>query len=86
MDPSLKAHVIFPFALELPLCAFAIVRLINVHKAYSTDDPTWADVDAQIWTQISMHLGVVAANIPCLKIFLKGTDHLIDTRAVGPSD
>lgn len=72
MYMDLKAQIIFPFALEIPLCVFAIVRLIYLRRAVAAEDHTWHSVHWQVWTQISMHLGVVAANIPCLKMFLKG--------------
>lgn len=72
MKVDLKTQVVFPFALEIPLCAFAIVRLVYLHKALDAQDQTWQAVNWQVWTAISMFLGTVAANIPSLKIFLKG--------------
>jgi hypothetical protein len=85
MNSDLKAQVVFPFTLELPLCAFAIVRLIYTCGTYAADDHTWANTNAQIWTQICMHLGVVAASIPCLKMFLKGMSTLLSIHALWPS-
>ena len=72
MTTDLKTQIVFPFALELVLIAFAIVRLIYIRGVYAAADHTWQNTEASIWTQICMHLGVVAANIPCLKMFLKG--------------
>lgn len=72
MRTSRKLQAVAAFAFQLPPCAFAIVRLVYLHRALDSNDQTWHAVDWQVWTQINMHFSVVAANMPCLKIFLEG--------------
>ena len=72
MEVSRKIQAIAAFAFQLPPIAFAIVRLIYIHRALAAEDQTWAAVEWQIWAQVNMHFNIVAANMPCLRIFLEG--------------
>lgn len=67
-----KAQAIGAFLFQLPLCGFAVVRLLHLRRAYRSDDLTWESVEWQIWTQVALHFTVVAKNMPCLKVFLEG--------------
>lgn len=67
-----KAQAIGAFLLQLPLCGFAVVRLLYLRRVYRSDDLIWESVEWQIWTQIALHFTVMAKNMPCLKMFLEG--------------
>ena len=72
MRTGRKVQAIFAFAFQLPPCAFAIIRLVYLHRSLGAQDHTWENVDTHIWTQINVHFNVIAANIPCLRMFLEG--------------
>ena len=72
MSNGRKLKAISAFVFQIPLCVFAAVRLMYLHRALRSQDQTWHSVDWQIWTQINLHFSVVAANMPCLNIFLEG--------------
>ena len=72
MPAGRKLQAVSAFTSQLPACAFAVIRLLYLHQAHKADDYTWAAVEWQKWTAINMHFNVVAANIPCLKVFLVG--------------
>lgn len=75
MNTGRKFQAITAFLFQVPTCAFAMIRLIHLHKALEEEDHTWTSVRWQIWTQINMHFSIVAANMPCLNIFLEGSLH-----------
>ena len=68
-----KIQTISAFGFQIPTCVFAIVRLIYLHRALNAEDHTWEAVQWQIWTAVNLHFNVVAANVPCLKVFIEGT-------------
>jgi len=70
MPVGRKFQAIAAFAFQIPACIFAIVRVIHLHKALSAQDHTWAAVDWQIWTSVSVNFNVIAASIPCLKMLV----------------
>ena len=72
MPRARKLQAVSAFLLQIPTCAFAIVRLVYLHRAYNSMDHTWVAVDWQVWTAVNMHFNVIAANVPCLKIFFDG--------------
>jgi hypothetical protein len=72
MSTGRKLKAISAFIFQLPLCVFAAIRLVYLHRALGSRDQTWHSVDWQIWTQINLHFSIVAANIPCLNTFLEG--------------
>jgi hypothetical protein len=76
MSSGRKLKAISAFIFQIPLCVFAAVRLMYLHRALGSQDQTWHSVDWQIWTQINLHFSIVAANMPCLNIFLEGTFRL----------
>ncbi|KAM3413878.1 hypothetical protein BST61_g10552 [Cercospora zeina] len=71
MSRSTKIAVFLGFALRFPVLAFAGLRI-----AYIVDmdfnDFTFFYVTATIFGLAEMHCNVVAATIPCLRIFLRG--------------
>lgn len=75
MNTGRKFQAITAFLFQVPVCAFAGIRLMYLHEALGAEDHTWASADMQIWTQIHMHFSIVAANMPCLNIFLEGVLH-----------
>lgn len=72
MSAGRKMKAISAFVFQIPLCVFAAIRLMYLHRAMGSQDQTWHSVDWQVWTQINLHFSVVAANMPCLNIFLEG--------------
>jgi hypothetical protein len=72
MSSGRKIKAISAFAFQIPLCVFAAIRLMCLHRALRSQDQTWHSVDWQIWTQINLQFSIVAANMPCLNIFLEG--------------
>ena len=75
MKTGRKFQAITAFLFQAPICTFAGIRLMYLHNALGADDQTWASVDLQIWTQVNMHFSIIAANMPCLNIFLEGALH-----------
>jgi hypothetical protein len=47
------------------------VRLTALAHAIHTDDPNFNYASAMLWTEFEMHYNLVAATIPCLRIFLR---------------
>lgn len=72
MRMSRKIQAIAAFAFQLPPCIFAVVRVVYLRRALTAEDSTWLAVDWHIWTQINLHFCVIAASMPCLKVFLDG--------------
>lgn len=66
-----KIVVITGFACRLPACAITILRLIALKSAFSGPDYPFAIVPTQVYTQIEMHFTILAATIPCMRLFLK---------------
>lgn len=53
------------------LLAIAAARLLSLSKAFSSDDLTFSLATPAAWAQVEMHYNIIAATIPCLRIFLK---------------
>ncbi|KAI5363498.1 hypothetical protein Slin15195_G091470 [Septoria linicola] len=71
MGRSTKIAVVLGFAFRLPVVVLAALRLAAL-AAMDYDDFTFTYIDAEIYGQLEMSFNVVAATIPCLRIFLKG--------------
>ncbi|KAL1588095.1 hypothetical protein WHR41_03418 [Cladosporium halotolerans] len=71
MPTSSKVSVVAGFAMRLPLLAIAAARLLSLSKAFSSDDLTFSLATPAAWAQVEMHYNIIAATIPCLRIFLK---------------
>lgn len=71
MGRSTKIAVVLGFAFRLPVVGFAALRLAAL-AAMNYNDFTFSYVDAEIHGQLEMSFNVIAATIPCLRIFLKG--------------
>lgn len=70
MDRRTKSTVVLAFAFRAPTIAFTVLRLVAL-STLSGHDFTWAYVVPEIYTQLEMHYSLIAATIPCLRIFLK---------------
>ncbi|TKA82468.1 hypothetical protein B0A55_02175 [Friedmanniomyces simplex] len=70
MPLCLKAQVIALFALRLLIIAPNTTRLRYLHIALFSADWSYARVPLQIVNQITLHLSIILATIPCAKPFL----------------
>ena len=71
MQPKDKFRVIAGFAARLIVAVPVIVRLVSLQDNSNARDFTWAFTMPALWAQLEMHLSIIAATIPCLRIFLK---------------
>ena len=71
MGRSTKIAVFLGFALRFPAIIFAAIRVAAI-ATMDYEDFTFSYIRPEIWGQIEMHYNVVAATIPCLRMFLKG--------------
>lgn len=58
------------FGLRLPTIAFALLRLLAIHKTIQEQDPTLVGVMAVVWTQIEKHYSIAASTVPCMNQFM----------------
>lgn len=80
MDRSSKRVIIIAFALRLPTILLTGLRLDSLSRLDGMDF-AFNYVMPEVFTQIEMHFNLVAATIPCLRIFLKAwNSHFIDLR------
>lgn len=49
-----------------------ILRLVSLHSNVNSEDFSYAFTTPELWTQLDLHLCLICATIPCLRIFLKG--------------
>lgn len=70
MDRKTKMTVVCAFAVRAPTIAFTVLRLLALSKL-DGEDITWKYVTPVIYTQFEIHFSLIAATIPCLRIFLK---------------
>lgn len=73
MPLTSKLTVVTGFALRLPVSAITVLRLVS--QAYTlreaSADYSWIAVTPVIYEQIEMHLSIIAATVPCMRLFLK---------------
>lgn len=80
MSRSSKRVIIVAFALRLPTIVLTGLRLDALSNMDGTDF-CFNYVMPEVFTQVEMHFNLVAATIPCLRIFLKvWNSHFIDLR------
>ncbi|KAK5131181.1 hypothetical protein LTR08_001267 [Meristemomyces frigidus] len=72
MSAKSKVTVVLGFGLRLPIIAFAIIRLINLREHLPLNQFSYDYALPEVYIQAEMHFNLVAATIPCLRIFLKG--------------
>lgn len=68
---STRFSVFLGFALRFPVIIFAALRLAAM-ATIDNQDITFSCVNTEVYGQVEMHYNLVAATIPCLRIFLKG--------------
>ncbi|PGH26561.1 hypothetical protein AJ80_01690 [Polytolypa hystricis UAMH7299] len=66
-----KLLVISAFSFRLPVIIISGVRTYYLHRDISSDDILFSTADSSVWMEISLHYGLIAATIPCLKPFIK---------------
>lgn len=71
MDQRTKITVILAFAFRAPVIALAVLRLVSIRYCQA-DNFSYTYSWAEFWPQLELHYSLVAATIPCLRIFLKG--------------
>jgi hypothetical protein len=69
MDPKPKSIVITAFALRLFVAPVTIVRLVSL-SAVRADNLSFTYTLPETLTQLEMYCNLVAATLPCLRIFL----------------
>lgn len=70
IDRRSKARVVLAFASRAPAIVFTVLRLVSISRL-SGNDFTWTYVTPEVYTQLELHYSLIAATIPCLRIFLK---------------
>lgn len=68
---STRFSVFLGFALRFPVIIFAALRLAAM-ATIDYQDMTFSIVNTEVYGQVEMHYNLVAATIPCLRIFLQG--------------
>ncbi|KAK5123181.1 hypothetical protein LTR85_003379 [Meristemomyces frigidus] len=74
MPLASKLTVIIGFAFRLPASVITILRLVaidNVLIEQHAEDITWNAMVPVIYQQIELHYTIIAATIPCMRLFLK---------------
>ena len=71
MQPKDKARVFSGFAARLVVAAPVILRLVSLQDNQNSGDFTWFFTMPALYAQLELHLSVIAATVPCLRIFLK---------------
>ncbi|QDS78057.1 hypothetical protein FKW77_003374 [Venturia effusa] len=62
-------------AMGLFACACGIVKTCLVRGSLITRDPIWGGSSTALWTYAEEYIGIIAANIPCLKSLLEAFFH-----------
>lgn len=66
LQQARKIQLMAVFMTGSAVIAFGIIRAVNVGSA-SPDDQSWSDVPAAMWSVLEICVGVVSANLPCLR-------------------
>lgn len=70
MPLRLKVTIVAMFALRLLVLPPALTRLHYIELTWKAADWTYARVNVQILTQVTMHVSTILATVPCVKNFL----------------
>ena len=66
-----KFTVVSGFAIRILVLVPLVIRLISFRNHVDSQQISNAFTMPEIWTQVEMHLCLVGATVPCLRIFLK---------------
>lgn len=66
LQKARKVQLTAVFATGGAVIAFGVIRAVNVGSA-SPIDQSWSDVPAAMWSVLEICVGVVSANLPCLR-------------------
>ncbi|KAE9985965.1 hypothetical protein BLS_002987 [Venturia inaequalis] len=70
-----KVILFLLMALGLLACACGLVKTVLVRGVLQSTDPIWEGSSVAIWTYSEEYIGIIAANIPCLKSLLEAAFH-----------
>ncbi|KAH7389242.1 hypothetical protein BKA64DRAFT_680100 [Cadophora sp. MPI-SDFR-AT-0126] len=62
-----KVGLMFIFALGGFVCLVSILRLRSLYIVSTSEDVTWANTEAAIWSSIEINTGIVCASLPTIK-------------------
>ncbi|KAK3723255.1 hypothetical protein LTR37_001978 [Vermiconidia calcicola] len=71
MAPRAKFRVVSGFAVRLVVVAAIIVRIMSLADHANAQHISSASKLPSLWTQLELHLSIVSATVPCLRMFLK---------------
>ena len=71
MSPKQKYTVVSGFAARMVLLIPLVIRLVSLHDHIDSTPFTFVFTIPAIWTQLELHLSLILATVPCLRIFLK---------------
>jgi len=71
MAPKQKWTIVSGFAARLVIIVPIAIRLVSLHERIDSTDFSFAYTIPALWTQAELHISLIAATIPCLRIFLK---------------
>ena len=66
-----KYTVVSGFAARLAIAIPLVLRLVSLHDHIDSQRFTSAFTIPAVWAQVELHLCLICATIPCLRIFLK---------------
>lgn len=66
-----KIMVTSIFCLGFFTCIISIVRLLSLHRAINTTDPTWDNVPSAYWSVVELNCGILCASLPTLRPLLR---------------
>jgi hypothetical protein len=62
-----KVGLMFIFAVGGLVCLVSILRLHSLYIVSISEDTTWANTEAAIWSSIEVNTGIVCASLPTVK-------------------
>lgn len=71
MQRTQKYTVVSGFAARLVVVVPLAIRLVSLKDHIDSTQISFDLTDPTLWTQVEMHICLIAATIPCLRIFLK---------------
>ena len=71
MAQNSKITVVSGFAIRILVLIPLVLRLVSLHSNVNSPRITYAFTMPELWTQVDMHLCLIGATVPCLRIFLK---------------
>ncbi|PGH15113.1 rpsU-divergently transcribed protein [Helicocarpus griseus UAMH5409] len=66
-----KLMLLFAFSFRLPVILVGALRIFYLRRQWTLSDPIFHGADASVCMEVELHYSLMAATIPCLKLFIK---------------